>query len=62
MNRPILIGLASIAALSMLIWWRFDQDMKVAFARAAHGSTLISTRCGTIEYQEAGWRNMVFAL
>ena len=38
----------------LLIWWRFDKDMKTANARAARGSVLIATRCGPIEYQEAG--------
>ena len=37
-----------------MIWWRFDNDMKLARARAAQGSVLIATRCGLIEYQEAG--------
>ena len=41
-----------IAALS--IWWRFDSDIKLASARVAHGSTLVATRCGPIEYQESG--------
>ena len=41
-----------IAAL--LIWWRFNQDMQRATARAEQGSVLIATRCGPIEYQEAG--------
>ena len=41
-----------IAAL--LIGWRFHNDMKVARARVAHGSVLIATRCGSIEYQEVG--------
>ncbi len=48
-----MIGLIlGIAALS--IWWRFDRDIKLASARIARGSTLITTRCGPIEYQEAG--------
>ena len=47
------IGLIlGIAAL--FIWWRFDRDIKLASARVAHGSALIATRCGPIEYQEAG--------
>ena len=41
-----------IAALS--IRWRFDTDIKLAIERVAHGSALIATRCGPIEYQEAG--------
>jgi pimeloyl-ACP methyl ester carboxylesterase len=36
------------------IWWRFKQDIEVASARSAQGSTLIATRCGPIEVQEAG--------
>jgi 2-hydroxy-6-oxonona-2,4-dienedioate hydrolase len=47
------IGLIlGIAAL--FVWWRFDRDIKLASARVAHGSALIATRCGPIEYQEAG--------
>jgi len=47
------IGLIlGIAAL--IIWWRFDRDIKLASARVAHGSALIATRCGPIEYQDAG--------
>ena len=41
-----------IAALSTA--WRFDADIKVASAKTAIGSVLINTRCGQIEYQEAG--------
>lgn len=37
-----------------ITWWRFDQDIKVASARAAQGSALVTTPCGSIEYQEAG--------
>ena len=44
----------SFLLATVLIWWRFDQDIKLAIARAAHGSVRILTRCGTIEYQEAG--------
>ena len=50
---------ASLAALglfvaALLLWLRFDSDMKLAAARAASGSVVIDTRCGPIEYQEAG--------
>ena len=38
----------------LLVWWRFNQDIKLAAARAAQGSVLITTRCGAIEYQERG--------
>ena len=46
--------LTVIVSAVLLIWRRFDQDIKLAAARAAQGSVLIATRCGPIEYQEAG--------
>ncbi len=36
------------------IGWRFDTDIEQARDRIAHGSTVIATRCGPIEYQETG--------
>jgi 2-hydroxy-6-oxonona-2,4-dienedioate hydrolase len=39
---------------ALSIWWRFDRDLKLASARSAQGSTLIATRCGPIEVQQAG--------
>ena len=45
----VILGIAAL-----LIWWRFDRDIKLASARVAHGSLLIATHCGPIEYQEAG--------
>jgi 2-hydroxy-6-oxonona-2,4-dienedioate hydrolase len=38
----------------LLIWWRFDADIEFARNRSTHGSVLVETRCGPIEYQEAG--------
>ncbi len=52
------ILLASLAfillGLTLLVTWRFDRDMQRTFAHAAQGSVLLATRCGPIEYQEAG--------
>jgi 2-hydroxy-6-oxonona-2,4-dienedioate hydrolase len=48
---------ATVVALGVAVsWiaWRFDSDIKAASAKAARGSVLIDTRCGPIEYQEAG--------
>ena len=45
----VILGIAAL-----LIWWRFDRDIKLASARVARGSLLIATRCGPIEYQGAG--------
>ncbi len=48
------LGLITAAFAAVWIGWRFASDIKTAHARAAQGSTLITTRCGPIEYQEAG--------
>jgi 2-hydroxy-6-oxonona-2,4-dienedioate hydrolase len=47
------IGLA-ISLCGLVVWWQFNSDVAVAKARAERGSLVLSTRCGTIEYQEAG--------
>ena len=52
-----MVALALVMALvsvAVLIGWRFDRDMQRARAHAAQGSVLLQTRCGPIEYQEAG--------
>ncbi len=43
-----------LAVGSLLIWLRFQSDINAARERVTHGSVLIETRCGPIEYQEAG--------
>ncbi len=43
-----------IIAAGAWIGWRFHGDVQAATARAMHGGTLIATRCGPIEYEEAG--------
>jgi 2-hydroxy-6-oxonona-2,4-dienedioate hydrolase len=49
------IASAIVLVVSALwIAWRFDSDIKAASAKAALGGVLINTRCGPIEYQEAG--------
>lgn len=40
--------------VGVAIWWRFNVDLAVARMRAVQGSVLVNTRCGMIEYQEAG--------
>ena len=49
----ILAGLGLVGAV-VLIGWRFSRDVALATARAAQGGVLLETRCGPIEYQEAG--------
>jgi hypothetical protein len=46
--------LTAVLIATLLIWWRFKQDIELASARAAQGSVLVATRCGPIEYQERG--------
>ena len=59
MNGSVRIAVSGLIILILLvavslIWRRFDQDIELATTRAAQGSVLIATRCGAIEYQEAG--------
>ena len=49
----LLVSVLLVAAL-VLIGWRLNGDMALARANAARGSVLLQTRCGAIEYQEAG--------
>ena len=56
---PLKIVLRSVIAAAVVIaafWtgWRFDSDIKAARTRAAQGSIVVATRCGSIEYQQAG--------
>ena len=50
---PALLVLALLGAIA-LIGWRFNTDMRLARNHAAQGSLVLATRCGPIEYQEAG--------
>jgi 2-hydroxy-6-oxonona-2,4-dienedioate hydrolase len=48
------LALIGLAAISAWIWWRFQTDIAAAQARAARGGVVLQTRCGPIEYEEAG--------
>ena len=56
--RRASIWLAAAATVLVIavswIAWRFEGDIKAASAKAAHGSMLVNTLCGPIEYQETG--------
>ena len=45
----LVVGVAAVS-----VGWRFTVDMASAKARAARAGSLIATRCGPIEYQQAG--------
>ena len=51
-----LVAISATLLVLAAIWmaWRFRSDILAASAKAAVGSMLVNTRCGTIEYQEAG--------
>lgn len=49
----ISIAIAALIAAG-LVWWQFTRDIAQAKVRAAQGAVVAQTRCGPIEYQEAG--------
>jgi 2-hydroxy-6-oxonona-2,4-dienedioate hydrolase len=54
-RHPRLGGISfALAMVVFMIWWHFDTDIRTAQERVARGGVLIETRCGKIEYQEAG--------
>ncbi len=50
----VLAALAALLATALWVHTRFERDLALAAARAAEGSTLVATRCGPIEVQQAG--------
>jgi 2-hydroxy-6-oxonona-2,4-dienedioate hydrolase len=58
LTRPQALALAAtlllIGAAATWIGWRFNTDLAAARERALRGGVTLQTRCGPIEYQEAG--------
>jgi pimeloyl-ACP methyl ester carboxylesterase len=59
MRAPRLQVILSVIALLVVaaglwVWWRFDADIAAAQARAVRGGVVVQTRCGPIEYEQAG--------
>lgn len=56
--RPALtavsIAVVTLLAAGLAVRARFERDLALAAVRAAQGSTLVDTRCGPIEVQQAG--------
>ncbi len=53
-RKALLVLALLLVGAALLIGWRFGSDMQRARVRAVQGSVLLQTRCGPIEYQEAG--------
>ncbi len=55
-RRSTVLGIVAIAIglVALLVWRNFEQDIAAAQASAAHGSVMIQTHCGPIEYQADG--------
>ena len=58
LTRPQTLALGAslllVGAAATWIGWRFNTDVTAARERALHGGVTIQTRCGTIEYEQAG--------
>ncbi len=54
LQKLLVIVTLGTVALGVFVAWRFQTDIEQARARVAHGSTVVATPCGPIEYQEAG--------
>jgi pimeloyl-ACP methyl ester carboxylesterase len=57
MNQPlrwVAAGLGLVILAASWTAWRFDREIISARARAAEGGVLLKTKCGPIQYQEAG--------
>ena len=62
-RRAVLVAVAlALVSAALLVKWWFDGDMRRAHAHAALGSVLLATRCGLIEYQEAGTGVLLLAV
>ena len=53
-TRWVAASATALVFATSWIAWRFNSDIEAASAKAAQGSVLVATRCGPIEYQEAG--------
>jgi 2-hydroxy-6-oxonona-2,4-dienedioate hydrolase len=53
-HRLLSCALLVFGIIAGLIWWRFEADIASARSRIAEGSIVLQTRCGPIEYQDAG--------
>jgi pimeloyl-ACP methyl ester carboxylesterase len=57
-----MLVIAVLAAGALSIYLRYRQDIAAHEARIAHGSKIVATACGTVEYGEAGAGEPILAL
>jgi 2-hydroxy-6-oxonona-2,4-dienedioate hydrolase len=43
-----------VVTISLVVWWRFEIELVRASTRATGGGVVVETRCGRIEYEQAG--------
>ena len=53
-RRSLVLVAPMIVGFVLFVAWRFQTDIAHARSRVAHGSLIVATPCGPIEYQEAG--------
>jgi pimeloyl-ACP methyl ester carboxylesterase len=53
-RKVLSVATLGLVLLGVFVAWRFQTDIEQARARVAHGSMIVATPCGQIEYQEAG--------
>jgi len=53
-QKVLVIVTLVVVVLGALVAWRFEIDIEQSRTRVAHGSTVVETGCGPIEFQEAG--------
>lgn len=64
-TRTNLAGVAALTALTVGVAWiakRYRRDIRIARTRVARGGRVINTRCGAIEYAEAGSGTALLAI
>ena len=54
LRAVLILAVLGLVGAVVLIGGRFSRDMALAKARAAQGGVMLPTRCGPIEYREAG--------
>lgn len=62
MQRVLLILLIAAMGVALAVGLAYRRDIDAAYARIAHGSRVVETRCGPIEYASVGEGPVVLAV